>query len=74
MCFDECFLFLRCLTIEYTLEVVVADQCNVFFGAGRTRLYCHTTLSLNPLNQLTQSQSECYFLLEHFKLYSVPCK
>ena len=32
-CFAECFLCLACLTTEYILEVVVADQCSVFFGA-----------------------------------------
>ena len=57
--FAECLLFLGCLTTEYILEVVVADQCSVFFGAKRydtrtlgknRRLYCRTTLSFNPFN------------------------
>ena len=33
--FAECFLCLGCLTTEYILEVVVANQCSVFFGAER---------------------------------------
>ena len=61
--FAECFLCLGCLTTEYILEVVVADQCSVFFGAesfimiqdkrdaqehsGRTRGY--TAMQLYPL-------------------------
>ena len=55
--FAECFLCLACLTTEYILEVVVADQCSVFFGAesfimiqehsGRTRGY--TAMQLYPL-------------------------
>ena len=49
---------------KYIPEVVVVDQCRVFFGAkrytrtpGRTRLICHTTLSFN---QPPQSQCEYY--------------
>lgn len=52
---------------KYIPEVVVVDQCRVFFGAkrytrtlGRTRLICHTTLSFNPFNQPLQSQCEYY--------------
>ena len=52
---------------KYIPEVVVVDQCRVFFGAkrytrtpGRTRLICHTTLSFNPFNQPPQSQCEFY--------------
>ena len=58
---------------EYIPEVVVADQCSVFFGAkrytrtpGRTRVICHTTLSFNPLNQFPQSQCEGYASLKSF--------
>ena len=54
---------------KYFPEVVVGDQCSVFFGAkrytrtpGRTRVTCHTTLSFNPLNQFPQSQCEYYAL------------
>ena len=61
------------LTTKYIPEVVVADQCSVFFGAkrytvqehsGRTRQYCHTILSFNPFNQPPQSQSEYYASLQ----------
>ena len=60
---------------KYIPEVVVVDQCRVFFGAkrytrtpGRTRLICHTTLSFNPLifNQPPQSLCEYYALSKSF--------
>ena len=57
---------------KYILEVVVADQCSVFFGAKRyiyleeLRVICHTTLSFNPLNQFPQSQCEYYASIKSF--------
>ena len=50
---------------KYIPEVVVVDQCRVFFGAKRYtrtpgRLICHTVLSFNPFNQPPQSQCEYY--------------
>ena len=40
--FAECFLCLGCLTTEYILKVVVADQCRILFGAKRFIIQEHS--------------------------------